>query len=395
MRGVHKRKPKNRHHADGVSSGFLTCELPPDPSTLSRGEIIDKYHEIKRNLAAVDKSPHFPNEASRQAIRNVLRARLAMIGIEKYQNASREGESLSGGFDSSQWVMQELGVYCNHFFQLDSPLSLLDVGAIAHRFPYEVQVTRGRSDGDDDANPITISMDVTSIDLNPEDSEAGRAVIKANFFDFAKRKLEEQSQKYHVISLSLCVNFEGCARHRGLMVHLASKLLHPGGVLFLVLPRACVLNSRYLNEDRFHSILRATDMEPMSTTYTAKLMRSVSKRKECAREVNTMEWDGLSKKEVVRNGKDRNNFAICLDSTMLEENKSDILRSSDEQSSQLPRANPGNGKQKKKKKNEKRTLNASGIRNQELTSNQRKKARRMAMKLKKNGADHNGQGKKA
>lgn len=393
MRGVDKRKPHKRQSAAHASS--LTCEFPPDLSTLSRSEIIAKYHEIKKKLAMVDKSPQFPNEASRQAMRQVFRAQLEMIGIEQYQNASREGETLGGGFDSSQWVMLALPEYCDRFCRTNR-ISLLDVGAIAHRFPNELEVPHQESASADSETRAKVSLNVTSIDLNPEDSEAGKAVIKADFFDFAKQKLGEQGELYDVICLSLCVNFEGCAKRRGLMIHLASRLLRSGGLLFLVLPRACVKNSRYLDEERFRNILNMTHMGPISTTYTTKLMKSISERKDTGDQVNRREWALLAKKVALRKGKDRNNFAICLDSDMCQ---ADRFGESEESKQGMGPSEKHEGKVKvkkekrgKQKKTKNLTTRSSGIRKQELTSNQRKRARRQAMRMQKSANAGNGTG---
>ncbi|CDF36496.1 unnamed protein product [Chondrus crispus] len=372
------RRPRQR---SAPRSAFFTSEFPPDISSLSRSEVIAKYHEIRKNLVAIDNSPQFPNEASKEAMRQVLKAQLAMIGIEKYQNASRAGESLGGGFDSSQWVLKKLPQYADRYLgECDSTISLLDVGAIAHRFPSELIVPQGNNA--DNKRATTISLKVTSIDLNPEDSEAGKQVIKADFFDFAMQKLNHDMEKYHVICLSLCVNFEGCPRRRGLMLSLASRLLRPHGLLFLVLPGACVKNSRYLDDERFRVIMEATGVKLLSITYTSKLMQSILERREAKPNITLAQMQLLSTKEILRTGKERNNFSICLDTRLLHDNGSNaqfsVIDADTSQDIPVPRKIP-QPRRKKRKKNTKRKSHISEIQ-KNLKSNERKRARRKAMR---------------
>lgn len=381
--------PNNRsrpRQSFSARKGFFFSDLPPDLSSLSRGEIIAKYHEIRKNLAAIDNNPQFPNEATKEAMRQILRAQLKMIGIETYQNASRAGESLSGGFDSSQWVLEELPRYSERFHRDGhTTISLLDVGAIAHRFPEQLQLPQRNNANIENENAATIALDVTSIDLNPEHSDAGSKVIKADFFDFAEQKLTENMGKYHVICLSLCVNFEGCPKRRGLMLSLSSRLLHPGGVLFLVLPRACVKNSRYLDEDRFRVIMQAAGVPVLSTAYTSKLMKSVAEKRETDPMVDFARLPLASKKEVLRTGKERNNFAITLDPksfiTGVFKPKPSELEARPCQDDHKPGNEPNLKRKMKKKKRSK--PHVVGMK-RELTSNQRKRARRKALRKQKN-----------
>jgi 25S rRNA (adenine2142-N1)-methyltransferase len=66
-----------------------------------------------------------------------------------------------------------------------------------------------------------------------------------DFFDFEP----PPGKLYDVVSLSLVLNFVGEAKQRGQMLLKACRLLQPDstGLLFVVLPRACVENSRYTN----------------------------------------------------------------------------------------------------------------------------------------------------
>lgn len=378
MKGKGKKSGRSRPWDVGLGSA---SELPPDLSKLSRREVIAHYHTIQKQLALVDRSPQFPNEASREARRNVLRAQLALIGIDKYQNASREGEACSGGFDSSLWVLSELQTRARELCAKDSALSVLDVGAIAHRFPEHLDIACADERG---SQTRRIALNVTSIDLNPEDSEAGRRVIKADFFDFASTRFDEKAERHDVLCLSLCINFEGCANRRGLMMYLAARLLRIGGLLFTVLPRACVSNSRYLDGDRFSRLQSAVGLDAVSTKYSSKLFQSISRKTTEIDKINPSEWAGLSRREQLRGGGQKNNFAIHLNhSTLLEYANARKKALSDSGLRHFDKKGFANLRIP--------VPPAAPIGKSHRTSNQRRKARRKAMRKQKGLSDSHGE----
>ncbi len=62
------------------------------PSGLSREDVISAYHQKQKQLSAALVDRSFPNEATRAARVQLLRAQLAVIGLDKYQHASLQGE---------------------------------------------------------------------------------------------------------------------------------------------------------------------------------------------------------------------------------------------------------------------------------------------------------------
>lgn len=380
-RAVTEAKRRKRQNTWTSSNTQLEL-LPPNPANLSRAETISRYHTLKKQLALVDKSPLLPNEASREARRHLLRAQLKLIGIEKYQTASREGEAIGGGFDSSQWVIHILLQGEHELFARNRPLIILDVGAIAHRFPEQLDVGSNDKGSAEIAGCAAVPLHVTSIDLNPEDSEAGKRVIRVDFFEFAKAGLRGGGGQYDMVCLSLCVNFEGSAPRRGLMMHLAARLLNKGGLLFVVLPRACVENSRYFDEVLFRKIVSATGMDVVTLKYSRKLMQSVLKRVG-DEQVNGNCWKLLSKKKLVREGKNRNNFTICLDEASLKEceNETEEQTNAGPSVEPIPKASeeaPRDVLEEMRRRKKRKRAKAKGSRIEKPTnaSNRRKKIRR-------------------
>ena len=204
-------------------------------------------------------------------------AALASLGgLAAYQAASLGGESACGGVDSSDWVKEELAK------QPASPNSrLLDVGAIVARYEEEYNATH--------------------IDLGSNDPQ----VQKIDFFDFAK---EAGNASFSTVVLSLVVNFVGSAGARGDMLKKASELLRPQGLLFFVLPSACVDNSRYLDQALLLKVLKACGFDDLdvSRSKNGRLWRCVGRKHSSP----TCDVASFQKKRVLRGGPDRNNFTI-------------------------------------------------------------------------------------
>ena len=99
-----------------------------------------------------------------------------------------------------------------------------------------------------------------------------------DFFEFAERKFD-------VVVLSLVLNFVPALEDRGRMLLRAAELLAPGGLMLLVLPSACVENSRYCKFGLLERILRSVGLpladgtsSKSSYRVTDKLFFAVCKR---------------------------------------------------------------------------------------------------------------------
>lgn len=321
----------------------------PTLSNLSRRDVISHFHMLRKQIAAVDRDPSLPNAAARDARRRVLHARLSVIGgLAGYQLASLEGEAEHGQFDTSKWVLEHLTTVVAERTVVEV-IRILDVGSIVHRFPDTLTVSASTTYRKDSGDNI-VRLDVTSIDLRV--AEDADRVVKADLIDYAREHAVDASQQlddahdlerddvdvsghdqkqqrhgkvFDVVCLSLCVNFEGCPWRRGDMLQAAARLVcQPDGLVFIALPRPCIDNSRYLDEDRMTAVLRALGLHLTSVRRSAKLWLGVAIRTTAAYMVTSVAKKGngdeqqrqqvadLNKKTVVRTSATRNNFAILL-----------------------------------------------------------------------------------
>lgn len=386
-----QRKKKGGLQAQTVSTAAQNNL--PKLSNLTREEVICQYHTLLKQLAAVDNDCSFPTIATKEARKNVLRAQLKVIGMENYQDASRAGELKYGGFDSSQWVLGLISKR-NDIFALASAstaslntdgdsasptmlpdsigfqspqlmLRLLDVGSIVHRFPDSVE----REDGE------KVVLSVTSIDLHPAIVEGKQSVLQADIVTFVREHFKTGVACFDGVIMSLCVNFEGCPWKRGEMIYYATKILKPGGLLFLVLPLQCVRNSRYCDEETLQMVLKFVQLRVVSKESTAALLMwtAAKHHHEGGRtpEFNSRGSEWLSKKRLVRTGAHRNNFAICLRPQLIRNLNAPDVPQSTEKSSNLDR----NQKQSEQQKSSGKGMQ-SRIGKKKSTSNQRKRTRR-------------------
>jgi 25S rRNA (adenine2142-N1)-methyltransferase len=136
--------------------------------------------------------------------------------------------------------------------------------------------------------------------------------------DFMERPLPlDEKEKFDIISLSLVLNYVPDPKGRGNMLLRTLKFLrfqqYSGDLqtflpsLFLVLPAPCVTNSRYMDETKLEALMGSlgyvTVKKKLSNKlvyYLLRMSAAIGKR-------------ALSfKKEELRSGKARNNFAIVL-----------------------------------------------------------------------------------
>jgi 25S rRNA (adenine2142-N1)-methyltransferase len=128
---------------------------------------------------------------------------------------------------------------------------------------------------------------------------------------------QDENDQFDIISLSLVLNYVPNPAGRGEMLVRTLKFLrawqYPEGLthffpsLFLVLPAPCVTNSRYLDEMKLEALMESlgymNSKKKLSNKLVYYLWRMISPV--------TKGKVGL-KKEEIRSGKSRNNFAIVL-----------------------------------------------------------------------------------
>jgi len=219
-------------------------------------------------------------------------------GIESYQRASLLGQASDRGGDSSKILMAWLGPILPALkVQITKgyPIRMLEVGALS------VMNACSKSQ----------LFEVERIDLNSQ-AEG----IKQE--DFMQRPLpRDGKEQFDIISLSLVLNYVPDAAARGNMLLRTLKFLrarqHPEGLreffpsLFLVLPAPCVTNSRYTDEARLEAIMESLGYVNVKKKISNKLVYCLWKLE------SPNQKGGVGfKKEEIRPGKSRNNFAIVL-----------------------------------------------------------------------------------
>ncbi|KAL8717089.1 MAG: hypothetical protein Q9225_005639 [Loekoesia sp. 1 TL-2023] len=295
-----KRKRKKSH--------LLSHTRPPaasqTPSLSSQAtrSLIRRHHTLQKQLhTAVATGDILAAES--------IRAQLAASGgLQKYQEASIQGQSAERGGDTSKVLMEWMNPMSLGGSSIGSirsgKLRMLEVGALKI----------------DNACSRSGIFEVTRIDLHSQHPD----IQTKDFMEMPippKETLEKDG--FDIVSLSLVVNYVGDAVERGDMLKRVSSFLrsyqetekadktsHPTlPALFLVLPAPCVMNSRYLDEERLEAIMTSLGYAKARRKLSKKLVyylwgyEGVRARK--GRDI-------VFKKQEIRPGGQKNNFTIVL-----------------------------------------------------------------------------------
>lgn len=274
-----------------------TVKKPSSLSSRATRSLIRSHHTLQKQL-------HAAVVANDTTTANSLRAQLlASGGLQKYQEASIQGQSSERGGDSSRVLMQWLSEILPDFKASivsgqEEQLRMLEVGALST------------------SNACSKSgiFDVTRIDLNSQKP----GIQQQDFMELPiPTPQERQNVGFDIVSLSLVVNYVGDAVGRGNMLRRVQQFLRtrklvtgaeetlPG--LFLVLPASCVTNSRYLNEEVLEEIMQALGYVKARRKMSLKLVYYLWRYDGHGEKVRR-----VFKKDEVRQGRTRNNFAIVL-----------------------------------------------------------------------------------
>ncbi len=246
---------------------------------------------MQKYIAAAEVDRTLTQQARDKRVRELKAELEALGGLPAYQQASLFGATAeeSGAFNSGVWVYNEL-----HAMNLLPPadghrrLRLLDVGALQDHWSAHEQL-----------------VDAVAIDLNPQHPN----VRRADFFDFPPVP-PAGAAAFDALVLSLVLNFVGDPRRRGVMLERCAALLPQGGALFIVIPAACITNSRYMNHVLFVRILHAVGFELSRHKITPKLALYALRRSDCC--VTGDEMAGLGCRRLCRTGTQRNNFSVLI-----------------------------------------------------------------------------------
>ncbi|KAF7548645.1 hypothetical protein G7046_g8595 [Stylonectria norvegica] len=276
------------------------------PKSLSSGRppMVKSSHTMTRKASrTLIRTHHTLDKQRRQAVAKgdkeaeiLVKAEITKLGgLDVYQKASLQGQSLDRGGDTSRVLLDWLPVA--DLKKRTQPLRMLEVGALSTK----------------NACSTSGIFQVQHIDLNSQ--EAG--ILQQDFM--ARPKPKDESEKFDIISLSLVVNFVPDAEGRGQMLLRTLSFLHEESdgsaeseeplfpSLFLVLPRSCVDNSRYFTEARLAELMTTLGYTRVKRKLTLKLVYSLWTR------VGAMPalLRDFPKKES-NPGRTRNNFVITL-----------------------------------------------------------------------------------
>lgn len=222
-------------------------------------------------------------------------------GLRKYQEASIIGQSAERGGDTSKVLMEWL-------LGITSSASLVEA-------PYKMRVLEVGALKTDNACSRSGLFEMKRIDLHSQHPDIEQQ-------DFMQMQLPNPEnlceQGYDLVSLSLVVNFVGDPTQRGDMLKRVGSFLRPyidgrdelaecTPALFLVLPAPCVTNSRYLDEHRLESIMESIGYRRAKRKLSSKLVYYLWRY-----QPRDSGMAKVFKKEQLRSGSSRNNFAIIL-----------------------------------------------------------------------------------
>ena len=289
---VKKRKvsrPKLLSHTRPAS-----INKPTSPSSRASRSLIRNHHILQKQL-------HSARGRNDTAEITSLEARVGSLGgLVRYQEASIQGQSLQRGGDSSKVLIHWLSEIVSASAKNGFKYRMLEVGAL-------------RADNACARGGI---MEVTRIDLHSQHPD-----IQSQ--DFMERPIPPPSmleaEAFDIVSLSLVINYTGDAVGRGNMLKRVSSFLRQVPArfdetasdllpaLFLVLPAPCVTNSRYLDENRLSDMMCSLGYKKVKRKMSAKLVYYLWKYEGKSKKARK-----VYRKEELRSGKSRNNFAIAI-----------------------------------------------------------------------------------
>jgi len=206
-------------------------------------------------------------------------------GLEKYQHMSSIGQGGDRGGGSEKVLIGWL----KQIGWADQRHRLLDVGAVRP----------------DNYRTCASWVDVTAIDLHSRHP----SILEQ---DLLRMGQGHHYEAWDIISLSLVLNFVPDGKDRGRMLVHAHSMIRPGGLCFLALPLPCVNNSRYMTLERMRELMSAIGFSQLKERWKpgGKMVYWLYE-KQAPLEKRAV--DQFKRKEVLRLGKNRNNFHIILE----------------------------------------------------------------------------------
>lgn len=296
--GINKKKRPKLNLAAGRPP---TVQRPKSISRKATRTLINQIHTLEKRRKQAAQNGDVATEAA------VASEIASLGGIEKYQQASLQGQRNDRGGDSSKVLLDWL-----------KPLELAEASAESAS-PRRLHMLEVGALSTTNACSLSGLFDIVRIDLNSQ----AEGILQQ---DFMERPLpKNDSERFDIISLSLVLNFVPEAGGRGDMLLRTLEFLHPpsrfrdgmnAGLkphfpsLFLVLPAPCVSNSRYLDGEKLNAIMSSLGYQVTKSKTTRKLVYYL-----WTRDVDSpplLRTGAPFTKKELRSGASRNNFAIVL-----------------------------------------------------------------------------------
>ncbi|KAI9653870.1 MAG: hypothetical protein M1821_006901 [Bathelium mastoideum] len=314
-----------RRKAKSLSHGRPPLLQKPSPTLSAKAtrKFIQRHHQLEKAHALALR------DGDVSTAKKLAAEIEAKGGLQVYQAASILGQSESRGGDSSrvlvQWLEELRGPQtCTEPPSSDSShispctanaLALLEIGSLTpHTHSARSPLfARGAT--------------ITRIDLHAQHPSIAQQ-------DFMQRPLPTRdTERFDVLSLSLVLNFVPEAEERGRMLartraFLRQRVGEEGGrgdggkgymyerglervfpCLFVVLPAPCVINSRYLTEERLGEMMAELGFALARRKRSAKLVYYLWSFKGASDGEEKVKMFG---KKAINPGRARNNFCIAL-----------------------------------------------------------------------------------
>ena len=271
-----------------VTRGRPPLANPQKPALSAKATrtLIRSHHTLRKAHAAALASH---DTAKAVAIEAEIESR---GGLQSYQLASTIGQSASRGGDSSRVLVSWLNVRFDAAKVKGERLRMLEVGALST----------------ENACSMVQCLAIDRIDLHSQ----APGIQEIDFMELPIPPSE--TERYHIVSLSLVLNFVPDATGRGKMLRRIPNFLRRASdvadgfssYLFFVLPLPCIDNARYMDEDRLIAIMQSLGFVSVHVKKTTKLYYSLWRYELVANLAQTFV------KEELNPGRTRNNFCIVL-----------------------------------------------------------------------------------
>jgi 25S rRNA (adenine2142-N1)-methyltransferase len=179
--------------------------------------------------------------------------------------------------NTSKWLIKHLPRILT-----SQPLFLLDVGTLVPGYSHKNWLI-----------PTYINLQVPPGGLQ-------LAIQQCDYITFIPQK------SFNIICLSLVLNFVPTPEMRGQMLKKAWSDLTIDGVLYIVLPRACLCNSKYLDAVEFDKILSHIGFKLLRSHLSPKLFYGIYQKTEIL-------YNNFLYEPTIKNSfKSKNNFKIAF-----------------------------------------------------------------------------------